>query len=103
MYLLNALKKLPLSIVLTTLAVVSTTVGEELRQLTPANFKESTAHGLWFVEHFSPYCGHCKRFEPTWKDLVNDCETEIPSVQLAQVNCAQYGGTWSFISSTSGF
>lgn len=87
MYLL----KLPFSTILTTLAVVSTAVGVELRQLTPANFTELTTNGLWFIEHYSPYCGHCRRFEPTWEELVGDCEQELPSVQLAQVNCAAYG------------
>lgn len=92
MHFLKALRELPLSLVLTTLAVVSSAAGVQLQQLTPDNFKDSTGKGLWFVEHFSPYCGHCRNFAPTWEKLVEDCEKEIPSVHLAQVNCAVHGG-----------
>jgi hypothetical protein len=92
MRLLKALTELPLSLVLTTLSVVSSVSGAQLQQLTPANFKDSTARGLWFVEHFSPYCVHCRQFAPTWEKLVGDCEKEIPSVHLAQVDCSVNGG-----------
>jgi len=88
----KVLTELPLSLALTTLAVVSSVAGVQLQQLTPANFKESTENGLWLVEHFSPYCIHCRRFAPTWEKLVGDCEEEIPSVHLAQVDCSVYGG-----------
>lgn len=87
----KVLTELPLSLALTTLAVVSSVAGVQLQQLTPANFKESTENGLWLVEHFSPYCIHCRRFAPTWEKLVGDCEQEVPSVHLAQVDCSVYG------------
>lgn len=48
---------------------------------------------LRFIEHFSPYCGHCRRFAPTWELLVEHYTSqEDPGVQLAQVNCAIHGG-----------
>jgi thioredoxin domain-containing protein 5 len=79
---------------LLTSLVVATNVGAQLQELTPANFKDSTSNGLWFIEYFSPRCPHCRKFAPTWEKLVQECETEIPSVHLAQVNCAMYGGAW---------
>ncbi|KAF5363494.1 hypothetical protein D9756_000988 [Leucocoprinus leucothites] len=91
MRVLKALTELPLSFVLTTLAVVSSATGTQLQQLTPSNFKEYTEKGLWFVEHSTPYCIFCRRFAPTWKKLVGDCEREIPSVRLAQVDCSVHG------------
>ena len=49
-----------------------------------------------FVEHFSPYCRHCRSFEPTWNDLVDHFEAmPDPGVNLAQVNCAINGGASS--------
>lgn len=83
---------LPFSLVLITFTIVSSAAGVRLQQLTPANFKESTENGLWLVEHFSPYCIHCRRFASTWENLVGDCEKEIPSVRLVQVDCSAYGG-----------
>ncbi|KAF8996782.1 thioredoxin domain-containing 5 [Cyathus striatus] len=63
----------------------------ELKELTPDNFKEQTATGFWFIEHYSPYCGHCRKFAPTWEKLVEDMVTEIPSLNFAQVNCVVHG------------
>lgn len=46
-----------------------------------------------FIEYFSPYCPHCRRFEPTWNELVGRFEgMPDPGVHLAQVNCALNGG-----------
>jgi thiol-disulfide isomerase/thioredoxin len=52
--------------------------------------------GFRFVEHFSPYCHHCRQFQPTWDDLVNHYAGS--PVNLAQVNCAVYGGTSNSVS-----
>lgn len=47
-----------------------------------------------FIEHFSPYCRHCRNFEPTWNRVVDNFEKEKPDlgIHLAQVNCALNGG-----------
>ena len=73
-------------------APLDSTDDAELFQLTPDTFKKSVADGNWFVEHFSPSCGHCRKFAPTWKLLVDEAKVEFPSVNMAQVNCALYGG-----------
>lgn len=44
------------------------------------------------VEHFSPYCSHCKAFEPTWTALVSN---HTAGASLAQVDCIVNGGTAS--------
>ncbi|KAI0665820.1 hypothetical protein C8Q78DRAFT_933526, partial [Trametes maxima] len=45
-----------------------------------------------FVKHFSPYCGHCRNFAPTWKQLVEPTESKPdPGIHLARVNCAVNG------------
>ncbi|KAG8218223.1 thioredoxin-like protein [Butyriboletus roseoflavus] len=60
--------------------------------LTPQNFQETISQGVWFVEHFSPYCQHCRKFEPTWNEVVAHFENmPDPGVHLAQVNCALNG------------
>ncbi|KAH8105423.1 thioredoxin-domain-containing protein [Cristinia sonorae] len=64
----------------------------ELLVLTPDNFKETIARGVWFIEHFSPYCRHCRQFAPTWEKLVEHYTSqEDAGLKLAQVNCAVHG------------
>ncbi|KAF3919344.1 hypothetical protein ABW21_db0203568 [Orbilia brochopaga] len=41
----------------------------ELRELTPANFAETTKKGYWFIKHYSPYCMHCIHAAPVWQAL----------------------------------
>ncbi|KAJ8085806.1 hypothetical protein PM082_004624 [Marasmius tenuissimus] len=65
---------------------------QTLQQLTPDNFKSTIAKGVWFIEHFSPYCGHCRHFAPTWEALVKENEAQSnPGIRLAQVDCAAHG------------
>jgi protein disulfide-isomerase-like protein len=60
--------------------------------LTPQDFKQTIADGIWFIEHFSPYCRHCRNFEPTWNRVVDKFEKNPDlGIHLAQVNCALNG------------
>eukprot|EP01104_Vermistella_antarctica_P009174 TRINITY_DN2337_c1_g1_i4.p1 TRINITY_DN2337_c1_g1~~TRINITY_DN2337_c1_g1_i4.p1 ORF type:complete len:382 (+),score=80.79 TRINITY_DN2337_c1_g1_i4:170-1315(+) len=33
------------------------------------NFDSSTSEGIWLVELYAPWCGHCKRLAPVWSTL----------------------------------
>jgi len=70
----------------TPLPVGAADTNVELRQLTHKNFNASVAHGTWFVEYFSPWCGHCTAFKPTWEKLVKSRD-DPPRLSLAQVDC----------------
>ncbi|KAJ6595666.1 protein disulfide isomerase [Mycena vulgaris] len=91
---LRALRELPVSILLTSFALTSAALPARTASLkaplTPDNFKSTIAKGVWFVEHFSPYCGHCRAFAPTWERLVEQSENSA-GVQLAQVDCSVNG------------
>ncbi|OCH93224.1 thioredoxin-domain-containing protein [Obba rivulosa] len=90
-----AIMQLPWSLLISslTLAVAALPVeSAQLLVLTPENFDNTISQGVWFVEHFSPYCGHCRKFAPTWEKLVEETEQLAdPGIHLAQVNCAVHG------------
>lgn len=92
---LFALRELPVSILLTSFALASAALPAQTASLkpplTPENFKTTISKGVWFIEHFSPYCGHCRAFAPTWEKLVKQSE-DSAGVQLAQVDCSVNGG-----------
>lgn len=43
--------------------------------------KDAIKSGYWLVEFFSPYCGHCKKFAPTWQTLYEFYYTDDPVPQ----------------------
>ncbi|KAH9853322.1 thioredoxin-domain-containing protein [Lenzites betulinus] len=80
------------SVILAATALPVESSETELLVLTPDNFESVVSEGVWFIEHFSPYCGHCRNFAPTWKQLVEQTESKVdPGIHLAQVNCAVHG------------
>ncbi|KAF8960247.1 thioredoxin domain-containing 5 [Flammula alnicola] len=87
MYFLN----LPFSLLSSSFLLFASAVPVSSTELTPDTFGPTVEKGLWFIEHFSPYCSHCTHFKPTWDKLVVEAGTEIPSVKLATINCITYG------------
>ncbi|KAI0337496.1 thioredoxin-domain-containing protein [Trametopsis cervina] len=94
----NILLRLPHTLLLLALSLTATAAPAspestvELTVLTPDNFQETISTGVWFIEHFSPYCGHCRKFAPTWEQLVEETQKENdPGIHLAQVNCIIHG------------
>ncbi|KAF9563365.1 protein disulfide isomerase [Agrocybe pediades] len=83
---------LPRSLVTAALFVLTATaVPVSSLELTPDNFDQNVSKGHWFIEHFSPWCPHCKHFKPTWEQLVAEAKTEIPTVNMGTVDCTVYG------------
>ncbi|KAF8334999.1 thioredoxin-like protein [Cantharellus anzutake] len=65
---------------------------DELFSLNERDFRTSTSRGLWFIEFFSPHCVHCKRFRPTWEQMVSDkASYRAFGFNMAQVDCIANG------------
>lgn len=90
----RSLSDLPFSLLITSFALAVSAVPVHTAVLTPETFAPTIEKGVWLIEHFSPYCGHCRSFAPTWDKLVeNNEKASDPGIHLAQVNCAADGGT----------
>lgn len=61
--------------------------------LTEGNFTRSVDNGAWLIEFYSPHCGHCKRFAPTFHDLADDNRhlEDSSNFHIARVNCIAQG------------
>ena len=63
--------------------------------LSQENFTSQLAASPHFVLFFSPRCGHCQRFAPTWDQLalkINKEEGEEREVRISKVDCT----VWSW-------
>lgn len=60
----------------------------EVLELTDDAFASSLAAGPMFVKFFAPWCGHCKKLAPIWKQLARHMQNKLT---IAQVNCDDHG------------
>lgn len=60
----------------------------EVLSLTPALFTSTLASGPMFVKFFAPWCGHCKKLAPTWKQLAKHMKGKV---SITEVNCDDHG------------
>ena len=43
--------------------------------------------GVWLVEFFAPWCGHCKNLEPKWRKAASKLKG---NVTLAKIDAEEY-------------
>lgn len=47
--------------------------------------------GVWWIKFYSPYCHHCKAFEPTWKTIYKKLNNTYEELNFASINCVSQG------------
>lgn len=68
--------------------------GNAVVDLTEDDFKEQVLNdkSIWMVEFFAPWCGHCKKLAPEWKDAANKLKGKV---KLGAVDCTVHKGVCS--------
>ncbi len=56
----------------------------EVLPLTTDTFSQALNKGPAFVKFYAPWCGHCKKLAPTWKQLAWHMQGKVT---VAEVNC----------------
>jgi len=56
-------------------------------ELTSAIFDKEALSGLWFVEFFAPWCGHCKHLAPIWDALGAEVKGKV---NVGKVDCTAH-------------
>jgi thioredoxin domain-containing protein 5 len=56
--------------------------------LDPSTFGPTIKKGPAFIKFFAPWCGHCKKLAPHWKDLAKHMQYKMT---IAEVNCEDHG------------
>ncbi|KNC75325.1 hypothetical protein SARC_12147 [Sphaeroforma arctica JP610] len=56
----------------------------EVDVLTEDNFDKKTSRGTWLIEFYAPWCGHCKKLEPTFKAAARLLSGRV---SLGKVDC----------------
>jgi len=59
----------------------------EVLALSSDSFSKTLSKGPAFVKFFAPWCGHCKKLAPTWKQLARHMQNKLT---VAEVNCDDY-------------
>lgn len=67
-------------------AIILNSDGEVL-PLSPNNFDKTLSQGPTFVKFFAPWCGHCKKLAPTWKQLARHMQNKVT---IGEVNCDEH-------------
>ncbi|ETV94013.1 protein disulfide-isomerase domain, variant 1 [Aphanomyces invadans] len=72
--------------VLAAMVLLQVCVAQQVHVLTSKNFKQLVldSSDYWLVEFYAPWCGHCKKLEPEWKDAAKKLKAKA---KLGAVDC----------------
>eukprot|EP00435_Cladocopium_sp_Y103_P035272 s159_g9.t1 len=69
----------------------------EVQVLTASNFSSSIREGKeqpWFVEFYSPHCGHCKRLASVWEELAKQLEGQVAVAKVDATHEESLADEW---------
>jgi len=55
-------------------------------------FYKHISTGDHFIKFYAPWCGHCKKLEPTWEELGHSYEAD-PLISIGKLDCTQAQST----------
>lgn len=61
----------------------------EVLPLSSENFSQTLSKGPAFVKFFAPWCGHCKKLAPIWKQLAKHMQGKVT---ISEVDCVEQPG-----------
>ncbi|XP_059140714.1 protein disulfide-isomerase TMX3-like [Physella acuta] len=53
-------------------------------------FLEYRKHGMWLVEFYAPWCGHCKKLEPVYREVAKELTQTNSEVKVGKLDCTRY-------------
>jgi len=77
--------------------VVPLEIGEKTRNINPEGkvvhftsetFQPAIDQSTWFIMFHAPYCGHCRRFGPTWEEFAGKMKNKM---NIGKLDCTLYG------------
>ncbi|XP_068736840.1 thioredoxin domain-containing protein 5-like isoform X2 [Montipora capricornis] len=63
-----------------------------LYTLTADNFDRHVEMGLHFIKFYAPWCSHCRKLAPTWKELA-EFHKDNMDITIAKIDCTTEGKT----------
>lgn len=60
-------------------------------ELTSESYAEIGKTGIWWIKFYSPYCTHCKDFEPAWNTVYRHLNKTYEELNFGSINCVTQG------------